>query len=508
MQRLRWAVLLLIVIGGSLSGQQRRGIGVVAADPITGEEVEMYQDSWAILIGINRYKFVDMLDYAVADVDSVGSLLIRQFGFKPENVRVLKDVQATKARITEAFGTLLQTQQEDRVLVFYAGHGTQIDLPGGGEMGFLIPVDGKVGSSAELYSSCISMQEIRNLSSLIPAKHVLFLVDACYGGLAATTSRSLARETKQYLKKITVSKARQIITAGGRGEQVIEKPEWGHSAFTYKLLEGLEKGLADVTGDYLVTASELFTYLKPAVSAASDNRQTPVLKGFTEDEGDFVFVLATPTYAVNFTSEPSGALVILDGKEVGLTPLELEIERGKHELEMFKGGYKANKQKLDVSGEATVTAQLVEDVYELAITSNPSGGQVYINGVERGMTSLLVKMKPGRYTILIEKDGYHTWTQEIEVTSNQSVTATMSKATEPAPVVQRPEKKREETPEKKPEKSRTEVAKGKGSKTWLYIVGGIAVAGGAAAYFILGGEEAAAPGAPPVLTDQHPVLPP
>ena len=35
------------------------------------------------------------------------------------------------------------------------------------------------------------------------------------------------------------NKARQIITAGGRGEKVIEKSEWGHSAFTKNLLSGL-----------------------------------------------------------------------------------------------------------------------------------------------------------------------------------------------------------------------------------------------------------------------------
>ncbi len=500
---------MLVTLTSSLSSQDKRSIGLVAPHPITGDEVEMYRESWPILIGINRYSFVDMLDYAVADADSVRSLLIRQFEFNPKNIIFLKDERATKARITEAFGTLLQTHPNDRVLVFYAGHGTQIDLPGGGEMGFLIPADGKAGGSAELYSTCISMQEIRNLSSLIPAKHVLFLVDACYGGLAATTSRVLARETKQYLRKITVSKARQIITAGGRGEQVIEKPEWGHSAFTYKLIEGLEKGLADVTGDYLVTASELFTYLKPSVSAASDNRQTPVFKAFTEDEGDFVFVLAKPTYAIDVASFPSGALVMVDGERMGLTPLTLDLERGEYQLEIFKGGYQLYRQTLTVAGSATITAQLVEDVYELAITSNPSGGQVYINGVERGKTALVVKLKPGTYTILIEMEGYHPWTREIEVTSNQSVTASFVGLAELPPVVRKTEEKKpEETPRKPPMKEEQKLTKQKKSKTWLYVVGGLAVAGGAAAYFILSGEEEAGPGQPSLLTDEHPVLPP
>ena len=56
--------------------------------------------------------------------------------------------------------------------------------------------------------------------------------------------------TPEYLRQMTKERGRQVITAGGRGEQVIEKPEWGHSAFTRNLLKGL--------GDELVT-------LKPGV---------------------------------------------------------------------------------------------------------------------------------------------------------------------------------------------------------------------------------------------------
>ena len=68
------------------------------------------------------------------------------------------------------------------------------------------------------------------------SKHMLFLIDACYGGLAATGARGLSSTTPNFIDKITNDKSRQIITAGGRGEQVIEKAEWGHSAFTMNLI--------------------------------------------------------------------------------------------------------------------------------------------------------------------------------------------------------------------------------------------------------------------------------
>ena len=78
---------------------------------------------------------------------------------------------------------------------------------------------------------------------------MLYLIDACYSGLATVNSRGLTTETPNYIEKITSDKSRQIITAGGRGEQVIEKPEWGHSAFTLNLKRALEDARADYNSD-------------------------------------------------------------------------------------------------------------------------------------------------------------------------------------------------------------------------------------------------------------------
>ena len=122
------------------------------------------------------------------------------------------------------------------------------------------------------------------------AKHMLFLVDACYGGLAAVGTRGLEpAKTPNYLEKITNIKARQIITAGGSDEKVIEKPEWGHSAYTMNLLRALKDGLADTNGDGYITASELGLYLNEKVTIDSENQQTPQSRRLTSHEGEFIF---------------------------------------------------------------------------------------------------------------------------------------------------------------------------------------------------------------------------
>ena len=72
-------------------------------------------------------------------------------------------------------------------------------LPSGGEMGYLVPYDGDLD---DLYLSAVPMKELRNLSDRFDARHVLFLVDACYGGLAAVGTRGLSTKVAGYYDKI------------------------------------------------------------------------------------------------------------------------------------------------------------------------------------------------------------------------------------------------------------------------------------------------------------------
>ena len=211
-----------------------------------------------------------------------------KFNFQQDNIVLLKNKEATKASILQEFSNITKkAEANDRVLIFFAGHGETEDLPDGGEMGYLLPVD---GNNTDLYISSIKMDEIQTISLRSEAKHILYLIDACYGGIASVGARGLdAESTPNYLQKITQYKSRQIISAGGRGEQVIEKAKWGHSAFTKNLLSGLGDFKADTDSDGIITAQELGTYLKKKVTIDSNNQQTPKTRNLSSDEGEFVF---------------------------------------------------------------------------------------------------------------------------------------------------------------------------------------------------------------------------
>ena len=193
---------------------------------------DIYSQSWALIIGINDYQYVDPLSYAVDDAVSVRKVLIDKFGFKEDNILLITNEEATKDNIMEGFQEiLLSAGEKDRIVVFYAGHGDTYPLPSGGDMGYIIPVDGDA-SKEKIFLTSIAMSTIEQLADMSAAKHILYLVDACYGGLTLST-RGLGKEqTPEYLRKMTKEKGRQVITAGGKDEKVMEKAEWGHSAFT------------------------------------------------------------------------------------------------------------------------------------------------------------------------------------------------------------------------------------------------------------------------------------
>ena len=250
---------------------------------------DIYDNSYALIIGIDKYQNVQHLNYAVKDAESIQDILISTFDFPESNITLLLNEDANKQAILKAFSDLTkQAEDNDRVLIYFAGHGETMDLSEGGEMGYLLPVDGDKG---DLYLSSIGMDELEKISLMSNAKHMLYLVDACYGGIAAVGSRGLdASSTPNYIEKITRNRAVQIITAGGRGEQVIEKPKWGHSAFTLNLNRGLKDGNADMNADGYITANELGMFLREKVSIDSENQQTPQYGRMTSQEGEFVFI--------------------------------------------------------------------------------------------------------------------------------------------------------------------------------------------------------------------------
>ena len=241
----------------------------------------LYSRSLAVVIGINQYENWPALEFATADARAVKTAL-ENSGF--DEIVMILDNEATQRRIlTELFDKLPQmVENNDRVLFYFAGHGQTEDLPGGGKRGYIIPVDADTLNYA---STAVSMEQIRSLSSRIRAKHLLYVMDSCYSGLGLNRSAGVWPGIGDYLRKVSAMRVVQIITGGGQGEQVQERE--GHGLFTSYFLKAIA-GEADIDKDNVVTGTELGAYLRPTVSNASRQAQTPLF-GRLEGEGEFLF---------------------------------------------------------------------------------------------------------------------------------------------------------------------------------------------------------------------------
>lgn len=117
-------------------------------------------------------------------------------------------------------------------------------------------------------------------------------------------------------------------------------------------------------------------------------------------------------------TDPDGATVFVDGKNYGLTPIEIkDLEIGEHEIVISKEGYAQIIKKIDIRKETvTIEEILIEAISEIFINTNPKGAKVIINGKEMGVTPLTLKdINPGRYIITFKAIGYEEMTKSIEV---------------------------------------------------------------------------------------------
>lgn len=91
---------------------------------------------FALLVGINEYSQNSPLGGCIADLELQRELLVHRFGFSSSNILTLKDEQASRGFIEDAFleHLIKQAKPEDVVVFHFSGYGCQVEekttLPG------------------------------------------------------------------------------------------------------------------------------------------------------------------------------------------------------------------------------------------------------------------------------------------------------------------------------------------------------------------------------------------
>ncbi|MFN3135311.1 MAG: PEGA domain-containing protein [Candidatus Kryptonium sp.] len=427
MKRIILVLFALFLFYFPLLSQQRdtteslRGIGLKLGTDKGGSP--FFKRSWALIIGINEYVKANKLRYALNDAEAVANLLIKKYGFGSKYVIKLYDSDATKENILKAFERLIkETFEDDRVFVFFAGHGITVPLPEGKERGYILPVD---ADPSQPVLTAISTDQLNEISEAIPAKHLYFVMDACYGGLIFARSQpTIAADAISFVEIVSKRRTRQALTAGGRDQPVFDTGPGGHSVFTFHLLKGLDEGFADLDKNGIITASELASYILPRVTSESRGQQTPQYGILVGDRGgEFVFIPRMRVSMLEVKSEPEGADIYINGEKLGKTPLDVDIyEFGKYKVELKLDGYFDYMGEFEISEDYHDLNVKLEKAGFLEVVSTPIGADVILNGKVVGKTPLyLPKLKKDKHVIKLALADYQDYSQEVDLVSADRV---------------------------------------------------------------------------------------
>lgn len=141
----------------------------------------------ALLVGINNYPSgIRSLQGCLTDVEMQRELLIHRFGFNPNDIREVKDAEATRQGILTAFEEHLikQAKPGDVVVFHFSGHGSRVidPTPIGKEKlnSTLVPIDTATQSANVVRD--IMGQSLFLLMSAVPTENLTVVLDSCYSG--------------------------------------------------------------------------------------------------------------------------------------------------------------------------------------------------------------------------------------------------------------------------------------------------------------------------------------
>lgn len=314
-----------------------------------------YQEKFAFIIGINNYKNINSLEYAENDAKSIKEILINDYDYKEKNITMLLGENASKENILNHYSKYInETCDNDSLLFYYAGHGeTYMGIQG--NEGFLVPYDG----TQENWNTLIGWKEIIEKGNLIKSKHIFYVIDACYSGLAL--SRGPAFASSRFLTDILSRPARQVLTAG-KGDQKVSDakgPIANHSLFTGYFIKGIQGEAAQENG--IITANMLMAYVSNKVGNDSNSFQTPQA-GEIFGDGDFVFRGVTLQQENEDSRKNEEQLVRIP------SPNDDYIDISKSKIKEFKELLSDNKNRIKIN--EMVNNEIKEVISKLNIISN------------------------------------------------------------------------------------------------------------------------------------------
>jgi len=267
-------VFILLLLSDIIWGQRGFKTEEEKTPLVTGQ-------TYAIIIGISKYKEVPSLQFAHRDAQAFEALLTSPAGgnVPKANIEVFLDEEATRNNVADAISiTARKAKLGDRVYFFFAGHGDMEDLTQI-ENGLLLLHNSPNGNYFGMKDDVLELLDLKRYLSPLAQRGIemIFIVDACHsgnlkGGIEGMqlTAQSLSNAWgKEY--KILSCQPNQLSQEGS---------QWGNGRglFALQLEEGI-KGLADLNGDGTVSFAEVQQYILQKVATYSEYKQIPLVVG-------------------------------------------------------------------------------------------------------------------------------------------------------------------------------------------------------------------------------------
>ncbi len=271
-------------------------------------------ETFLVSVGVEQYDDprITPLRYAVADARAIAAAF-RAAGVPQRNVTVLTSdqtalaVRPLRVRVIAALQAVRdQAEDEDRLIVFFAGHGVEQD----GQQ-FLLTSDARRDLVED---TALPMALIGKALKGLRAREVLFILDACRnnpdaarGDTDARLTDGLARGMRPMVVADTgpAQVAVATLLSCDVGQRAWEDPDAGHGAFTVALLNGMGGKAADDGG--VVRLGKLAAYVRTAVTdwaAGANRQQTPTLINPQHKDMELLRAVTEPLITVSYEGLP------------------------------------------------------------------------------------------------------------------------------------------------------------------------------------------------------------
>lgn len=234
----------------------------------------------ALVIGVEDHldKLVGKFNFAASDARAVAAALIRNGGFRKENVVLLAGDEAPERRPLRS--VLLQqlaelpnlVKPDGLLLIYFAGHVFERN-----GKSYLLAADSLTGSEALLADTAVSVERLMEMIRAGGAAQVMLLVESFR---RAPAGENLARRLSFDVRQNEVT-AFATLLAADVGQHANESPSKRQGVFTGVFLEAVRGNAADKTRG--VTLENLTKYLRAAVPREAQREsanaaQTPLVK--------------------------------------------------------------------------------------------------------------------------------------------------------------------------------------------------------------------------------------